>query len=187
MDGFTYVDGIVLAVIAISAILAYARGLVRETLSILGWIAAGVAGFMFAPAVEPLMREIPVLRDIIGTNCELGILAGFAVVFAAALIVVSLFTPLLSSAVQNSALGPVDQGLGLLFGVARGVLLVAVALAVYNRVLGGGPDGEGGVAAIEDSRSVAIFAGVEEQLAGLLPENVDWITGLWDDLNASCV
>ena len=83
------------------------------------------------------MREIPVLRDIIGTNCELGVLAGFAAVFAIALVIVSIFTPLLSGAVGDSALGPVDQGLGLLFGVARGVLLVIIALVVYNQVLGG--------------------------------------------------
>ena len=61
MEGFTLVDGIVLVVIVLSAILAYARGLVRESLSIAGWIAAAVAGFAFAPMVEPLMREIPVL------------------------------------------------------------------------------------------------------------------------------
>ena len=78
------------------------------------------------------MREIPVLRDILGTSCELGILAGFAAVFVVALVLVSLFTPLLAGAVQNSAIGPVDQGLGFLFGIARGVLLVVIALVVYN-------------------------------------------------------
>ena len=124
MEGFTLVDGIVLAVIVISAVLAYARGLVRETLSIAGWIVAALAGFAFAPSVEPLIREIPVLRDVIGTSCELGILAGFAVVFVIALIIVSLFTPLLAGVVSNSAVGPIDQGLGFLFGVVRGVLLV---------------------------------------------------------------
>ena len=138
-----------LAVIVLSAVLAYARGLVREALSIAGWIVAALAGFSFAPMLEPLMREIPVLRDIIGTNCELGILAGFAAVFAVALVLVSIFTPLLAGAVQNSALGPVDQGLGFLFGVARGVLLVVIALVVYNTVFGGA----GGVAQVDDSRS----------------------------------
>ena len=132
MEGFTLVDGIVLAVIVLSAVLAYARGLVRESLSIAGWIVAALAGFSFAPMVEPLIREIPVLRDVLGTSCELGILAGFAAVFVVALILVSLFTPLLAGAVQNSAIGPVDQGLGFLFGIVRGVLLVVIALVVYN-------------------------------------------------------
>jgi membrane protein required for colicin V production len=183
MDGFTLVDGIVLAIIIVSAILAYARGLVRETLSILGWIVAGIAAFAFAPAVEPLIREIPGLGGILGENCELGILAGFAVVFAIALVIVSLFTPLLSGAVQNSAIGPIDQGLGLLFGVARGVLLVAIALVVYDRVLGG----EGGVPMIDDSRSAAIFGGVESQLARALPDDApQWIAGQYERLTGSC-
>jgi membrane protein required for colicin V production len=183
MDGITLVDGIVLAIIIVSAILAYARGIVRETLSILGWIVAGIAAFAFAPAVEPLIREIPVLRDVIGANCELGILAGFAVVFAIALVIVSLFTPLLSGAVQNSAIGPIDQGLGLLFGVARGVLLVAIALVVYDRVLGG----EGGVQMIDDSRSAAIFGGLESQLARALPDDApQWIAGQYENLTESC-
>ena len=135
MQGFTLVDGIVLAVIALSAVLAYARGLVRESLSIAGWVVAALAGFYFAPMLEPLMREVPVLRDLLGTNCELGILAGFAAAFVVALILVSLVTPLLAGAVQNSAIGPIDQGLGFLFGIARGVLLVVIALVVYKHHL----------------------------------------------------
>ena len=54
MDGFTAVDGVVLAVILISAILAYSRGFVREVLAILGWAAAAVAAFFLTPfADEP--------------------------------------------------------------------------------------------------------------------------------------
>jgi len=48
MEAFTLVDGIVLVVIVLSAILAWARGLVREILSIAGWVAAAFAGFAFA-------------------------------------------------------------------------------------------------------------------------------------------
>ena len=109
----------------------------REALSIAGWVAAALAGFCFAPMLEPLMREVPILRDLLGTNCELGILAGFAAAFVVALILVSLVTPLLAGVVQNSALGPIDQGLGFLFGIARGVLLVVIALVVYKTVFGG--------------------------------------------------
>jgi membrane protein required for colicin V production len=183
MQVFTLVDGIVLALIVISAVLAYARGLVRETLSIIGWIVAALAGFSFAPMVEPLMREIPVLRDILGTSCELGVLAGFAVVFVIALIIISLFTPLLAGVVQNSALGPVDQGLGFLFGIARGVLLVVIALVVYNRVFGGA----GGVPMIDDSHSIAIFSGLEARIAAMLPVDApQWIAGQYDRLTQSC-
>jgi membrane protein required for colicin V production len=181
MDGFTLIDAAVLAVIILSAVLAYARGLVREMLSIAGWVIAALAAFAFAPAVEPLMREIPVLRDVLGTNCELGLIAGFAAVFAIALVIVSLFTPLLAGAVQNSALGPVDQGLGLLFGVARGVLLVVIALVVYDQVLGGQ-----GVPMVDESRSRAILDATQKRLTEDAPAALSWVVGRYEVLTASC-
>ncbi len=183
MQGFTIVDGIVLAVIVISAVLAYARGLVRESLSILGWIVAALAGISFAPMAEPLLREVPVLKDIIGTSCELGILAGFAAIFAVALIIVSLFTPLIAGAVQNSAIGPIDQGLGFLFGIVRGVLLIVIALVVYTRVFGGA----GGVAQVDNSHSIVVFSGLEARIAAMLPEDApQWFAGQYDRLTQSC-
>jgi membrane protein required for colicin V production len=183
METFTVVDGVVLALIAISALLAYARGLVRETLSIAGWVGAAIAAFLLAPAVEPLIREVPVLSDIIGTSCELGILASFAIVFAVALLVFSIFTPLLAGLVANSAIGPVDQALGLLFGVARGVILVLIAFIVYERVLGG----EGGFAQVDNSHSRAIMAGLEDDVADRLPDNAPgWVAGQYESLTSNC-
>lgn len=181
MDGFTLVDAAVLAVIVISAVLAYARGLVRELMSIAGWVIAAVAAFLLAPAVAPLASEVPVLRDVIGANCELAMLAGFAAVFAVALIVVSLFTPLLAGAVQDSALGPIDQGLGLLFGVARGVLLVVIALVVYNQVLGGN-----GVDLVDNSRSRAVLSGIDQKLTQDAPQALQWIVGRYELLTSTC-
>ena len=183
MEGFTLVDGVVLAIIVLSAVLAYARGLMREVLSIAGWIGAALVGFIFAPSVEPLVSAIPGLDQVIGTSCELGILAGFTIVFAIALVIFSLFTPLLAGAVQNSALGPIDQGLGLVFGVARGVLLVVIALIVYRQVAGEA----GGFAMVDDSRSRAIFSGVEAVIAGFLPDDApQWIAAQFDRLTAGC-
>lgn len=183
MQSFTLVDGIVLAVIVLSAILAYARGLVRESLSIIGWILAALTAFAFAPTVEPLVREIPVVRDVLGTSCELGILAGFAVVFVIALVIISLITPFIAGAVQNSALGPVDQGLGFLFGVARGVLLIVIALVVYNRVFGGA----GGVPQVDNSHSVAVFSGLEARIAAMLPADApQWIAARYSSLMSGC-
>lgn len=183
MDGFTVVDAVVLGVVALSAVLAYARGFVRELLSILGWIGAAVAAFIFAPAVEPLMREVPVLSDIIGASCELGLLAAFAAVFAVALILFSIFTPLLSNAVQNTALGPVDKGLGFLFGVVRGVVLVLIAFLVYDQVLGGTE----GLAAVDESRSRALLAEAHGDFAEQLPSDApQWIAEYYETLTSGC-
>jgi membrane protein required for colicin V production len=133
--------------------------------------------------VEPLIREIPILSDILGTSCELGILAGFAVVFAIALILVSIFTPLIAGAVSNSAIGPVDQGLGFVFGIARGVLLVVIALIVYTTIFGG----SGGIEQVDRSRSAAIFGDLERRISAMLPADTpQWLAGQYDRLTASC-
>lgn len=182
MEGFTIIDGIVAAVVVVSALLAYSRGLVREVMAIAGWVAAAVLAFIFAPQAEPLIKELPVLGDFIGDSCELSIIAAFAAVFALALIVVSFFTPLFSSLVQRSALGGVDQGLGFLFGVARGVLLVAVAFFIYNTVLSGQS-----VAMVDDSRSVQVFDRMTGQIEEQNPqEALGWITGQYNQLVAGC-
>jgi membrane protein required for colicin V production len=182
MDGFTIVDGVVLIILVLSAVLAYSRGFLRELLSIVGWVVAAICGYIFAPAVEPLVREVPILRDIVGSTCELSMLVAFAAVFAVALVIVSIFTPLLSGAVQNSALGPVDQGLGFLFGVARGLLLVIIALVVYDTVMG-----EGGVPQVDNSRTRVILASAQQRVAESLPaDGPEWIAGKFSSLTESC-
>lgn len=183
LDGYTIVDGVALLVVVISALLAFSRGFIREVMSILGWIIAAVVAFTFAPQVQPLMGEIPFLKDLIGGQCELSILAAFAAVFAVALIVVSIFTPLFSGLVANSALGPMDQGLGFLFGVARGVVLIAVALIVYDIFIAGGE----GYAQVEDSKSKVILADFQTTLENQIPEDAPgWLADQYEKLTGSC-
>lgn len=183
MEGFTLVDGIVAAVIVVSAILAYSRGFVREAMAIVGWIAAAIVAFIFAPAVQPLVGELPVVGDFLGDSCELSVVAAFAGVFALALIVASLFTPLLSSAIQRTALGGLDQGLGFLFGVARGVLLVGVAFLVYDRAVAANT-----VPMVDASRSAMVFASFQDNLDASIPSDAPgWIVSRYNELTAVCL
>ncbi len=182
MEGFTIIDGVVALVIVVSALLAYARGFVREAMAIAGWIAAAVLAFLFAPQVEPLMAEIPVLGEFIADSCELSIIAAFAAVFALALIVVSFFTPLFSSLVQRSMLGGVDQGAGFFFGVLRGILLVAIAFFLYDVVMTGQS-----FAMVDDSRSAAVFQRMTGQIEDRNPEQaLGWLTTQYEQLIGHC-
>ena len=182
MDGFTIIDGIVAIVIILSAVLAYSRGFVREILSIGGWVLAAIAAYVFAPTVEPLMKEVPVLKDFLGPSCELAMIAAFAAVFAAALIIVSIFTPLFAGAVQRSALGGIDQGLGFLFGVLRGAILVAIAFIVYERVIVSDP-----IPMVDDSRTAVVFAQLSEAIDEQIPTDAPgWIAEQYDNLIGQC-
>ncbi len=182
MEAFTIIDGVVAAVIIISAILAYSRGFVREMLAILGWVAAAVLAFILAPAMEPLIREVPYLGDFLGDSCELTIIAAFAAVFAIVLVLAALFTPLFSSLVRRSALGGLDQGLGFFFGVLRGMLLVAVALIVFERAVPAGT-----VEMVDESRSAAVFARLSGSIDEAIPEDApNWIVARYEELVGAC-
>lgn len=165
MEGFTIIDGVVAGVILVSSVLAYSRGLVRELLTIAGWVGAAVLAYLFAAMAEPLVREIPILNKVIGENCELSLIASFLVVFAVGLILASLFTPLFSSMVQRSVLGGLDQALGFLFGAARGLLLVSAALVIYSMT-------NQKVEVVEKSRSITILAGLAGDVQNLIPTDL---------------
>jgi len=183
MDGFTLVDAGVAGIIVISGVLAFSRGFVREILAIMGWVLAAVIAFLFAAQAEPLIKEIPVVGDFLANSCQLSILASFTAVFSVALIVVSIFTPLFSSLVQKSALGGFDQGLGFMFGILRGAILVAVAFVLYDRIV---PKGQG-IDMIELSRSAEVFAQsrdvIEKQIPTQAPE---WIVARYEQLTGAC-
>lgn len=182
MEGFTLIDGVVAAVIVVSALLAYSRGFVRESLAIAGWIVSAFVAFMFAPQVQPLVKEIPVVGAMIADSCELSIIAAFGAVFALALVVASLFTPLFSSFVQRSVLGGLDQGAGFLFGVLRGMVLVAVAFFAYETIASAQQ-----IAMVDDSRSARVFANLTGQIGERNPDQaLGWIAQQYEDLVGVC-
>jgi membrane protein required for colicin V production len=91
MEGVNIIDGTVLFLLLLSAVLAYSRGMVREIMAVIGWIVAAFLAFIFAPQVMPLVKEVPMIGPILADSCELAIIASFAGVFAVALVIVSFF------------------------------------------------------------------------------------------------
>jgi len=184
MQGFTIVDAGVAGIILISALLAYSRGFIREVLTIVSWVAAAAIAFPFAGQAEPLIKEIPVVGEFLRNSCELSMIASFIAVFGVALIIFSVFTPLFSSMVQKSALSGFDSGLGFLFGILRGVVLVAVAFfAFYNFVVS--PQD---IPVINDSRSAALFLQTREPITQQIPTHMpEWITSRYQELTQKCV
>jgi membrane protein required for colicin V production len=181
---FTISDGIVAGIIVLSSLLAYSRGFVREALAITGWIVAAIAAYVFAPQARPLIAEIPLVSDLLD-NCATATIGAFAGVFAVCLVVFALFAPLFSAVIQRSALNALDQGLGFFFGAIRGILLVAVALVVYDFVAG-----SEAFAFIDTSRSAQLFASVKTQMAGDIADQdtaLQWLEDRFEGLmQTSC-
>jgi membrane protein required for colicin V production len=116
----TWLDYAVIGVFIASMALGAWRGLVRELISILGWVIAFLAANLFAGPLGPAMP------DLIPTP-QLKLAAAYAAVFMAALIVTSLAALILSKIVSAVGLGGLDRTLGAGFGVARAALIVVAA------------------------------------------------------------
>jgi membrane protein required for colicin V production len=118
-------DLAVIGILALSAIFAFARGFVREALSIIAWVGAAAItlyGFNWVYAqVEPRLHDR--LLSQLAT--------GFGL-FVTSLIVLTILTSILARAVRGSGLSPIDRTLGFIFGLARGAVLVCFAYLLLD-------------------------------------------------------
>jgi membrane protein required for colicin V production len=115
----TSFDYVVLTIIGLSIVLSVMRGLLREVLAILGWVAAFYVAKTYANQLLPMMpTDIP--------TESLRILAAFLVLFLATLLVTSLLAIALSAIFKKIGLGWLNRFLGAAFGLVRGVLIVCI-------------------------------------------------------------
>ena len=116
-------DLVILALLLISGLLALSRGFVKEVLSIAGWVVAALAALTWFPLLQPIIEGY----------VEQALIAGgiaFVVIFVAVLTLASLLSSAISRRVQGSEIGILDRSLGFLFGLARGVFVIALAYLV---------------------------------------------------------
>ena len=127
----TWVDAVVLAVIVISGLLAFLRGLVREVLGIGAWVGAAIVAVWATPFVRPHFQNW--LRDHPGLAEPIA----YLVLFLVSLAVLLIISHRISRVVRGSALGGLDRTLGLVFGLARGAALIVLAYIIAGWL--GGP------------------------------------------------
>lgn len=163
---FTVLDLVVLAVLAISALLAFLRGFVHEVLAVVAWIGAIFAVFYGLPYLRPYAQDVianPLIADI----------AAGAFIFVVALIVLSLLTGLLTTRVKGSALNALDRSLGFIFGLARGAVLVCLVYIALQWMM---PPGRQ-PAWLADARTQPLLASGADALRSLMPSEARERTG----------
>jgi uncharacterized membrane protein required for colicin V production len=122
---FTFVDFVVVAVILISAIYAAYRGFLNETLTIFSWGVAAFVTLYFGPFLVPMARSMIAQQ-------WLAPIAAYAGVFLVAFLPLSFMSHRFSQTVKASPLGPLDRGLGIAFGVVRGLAIVGLAYLAFT-------------------------------------------------------
>lgn len=113
----TVFDYVVLFVLVASVVISTMRGLMKEVLSLLGWIVAFVVANAYGAALATMLPAL-----IPGAVIRL--IVAFLVLFIGVRILMGLLALAVSALVEAGGLSLADRGLGGLFGLARGLVIV---------------------------------------------------------------
>ncbi|MCE7033262.1 CvpA family protein [Lysobacter sp. GX 14042] len=152
----TAIDLVLLAIVAVSTVFGAFRGLIGVLASLAAWILAGWGAFRFGAEVARMLEPdgVPGTAQLFG---------GYALAFIGVLLVVGIAGWLLRKLVHGIGLSAMDRFLGLLLGLARGVLIACVLVLLLGlSELPREP-------AWQQSRLLPVFLPGASWLAGLLP------------------
>lgn len=125
MSGLNWADWSLIVIIALSSLMSLKRGFIKEALSLATWVIAFIVARTFHPNLQTLLIESidqPTLRMI----------AAFAILFIGTLLVGAAINFIIGALVKLTGLSPIDRLLGVAFGLARGLVLSVVIIAVLR-------------------------------------------------------
>jgi membrane protein required for colicin V production len=129
---FQILDFILFGIMAVSGLLALARGFTREVLSLVAWGLAAAAAF-YASKQKPLLDLVAPYID--PTKPQIAQVAVAAIAFILVLIIVSIISVRIADRVVDSRIGAFDRTLGFFYGLARGLVFVSIAYLFYGWLL----------------------------------------------------
>ena len=153
------VDLIVILLILLSAVLALARGFVREFMSLVTWSGAAAASVFAFPHLQAFWRA-QIEADLFADA------ANFAATFVGAMIVLPIISHLISQLVRGRVLGSIDRSIGFIFGAMRGALIVCLVYLVFGWFIP--PDKMPDWA--KEARTTPLLASGAEALKAYIPE-----------------
>jgi membrane protein required for colicin V production len=159
----TAFDGIVLGVALFSAVLAMVRGFSREVLSVVSWVGSAYAAYKLYPFGVPYAKNLSFIHDD-----KFAIIGSAAVIFVVALIIISFITMRIADMIIDSRIGALDRTLGFIFGAARGILIIVVAVQFFNEWV----PKEKHPAWIAGAKSKPFLDDLGEKLKAALPEDI---------------
>jgi membrane protein required for colicin V production len=157
--GMNWVDWAVVAIVLVSAAMAFFRGFVHEVLTIAAWFGAFLITLWLLDPVRALLSQIITVPFIASTVA----LAG---TFIVSLTILTIVGHQIGALVRRSAVGPVDRSLGVLFGLLRGALIVCGLFLFLRWFVGDGPLPP----VVAEARAAPWLARGADAIETLLPE-----------------
>lgn len=118
-------DIIILAVVLISGLIALSRGLIKEVLSIIGWVSVTVLIIYLLPVLMPFAKNFVKNGYMAGILTSLVIFTLFSIIWIYT-------TAHITTKIRTSKLSGLDRTLGLFFGIMRAFLLVILFNILVN-------------------------------------------------------
>ncbi len=153
------VDIIILILVGLSSLIALSRGLVKEVLSIIGWVLATISIIYLLPIIEPIVDEHIVSGWLASVVGAILILIIFMLIWYFA-------TNGLIKDIRKSRLSTADRILGLFFGVARACLLVILFYIMIGWIMP--PKTQPDV--LQDSKYFQLAGSFAKPIEDLIPE-----------------
>ena len=122
------VDTAILVITTLSFLFGLWRGLIKEVLSLLTWVAALIVARLYSEALSEL------LVNIIASS-SIRYVSAFAMIFIVVMMLGTFLNYLMSKLLTITGLKYADRLLGGVFGVARGVIIVLVILFISGLFL----------------------------------------------------
>ena len=119
LNNLIWIDYVILGIILISALIGLFRGLVKEAFSLGTWIVAIIIGIRFSQPFSAYLLDyidVPSVR----------IAVAFIVLLLLTLMLGGMLSFLVSQIVDKTGLSGTDRFAGFLFGIARGMVVIAV-------------------------------------------------------------
>jgi len=123
-----WADWTIVGIVAVSCLIGLKRGFVKEALSLACWVAAFLVAVTFRASLSALLVDAistPSVREM----------AAFALLFTATLIVGALVNYLIGELVRITGLSGTDRLFGMIFGAARGAIVVMAILMLVPAVV----------------------------------------------------
>lgn len=163
-----WADWTIVAILVLSGLISIKRGFVKEALSLATWILAVIIAFLFSERLAVLLADsiaTPSVRELVA----------FAILFIATLLVGAMVNYLIGELVRITGLSGTDRVLGMIFGLARGFIIVMALLIFLPSLIPVNKDGWW-----HESRLVPHFLSFEHWARSAANEVMQFSSGLFD-------